>query len=186
MKNQTILLQLRAGKRRKVFLELYKAYPAVEKFIRSKGGSSNDAEDTFQEALIIFYRKASMDSFQLTAKASTYVYSICRYLWADQLKKKNKLQQLDFNGQFELEEESDFEELIEKESKLKLIDNILLEIGERCLQILQLFYYKKKSMRIIADEMNFKSEKIARNQKYKCLERAKLKLEGVIERGGEK
>jgi hypothetical protein len=41
--------------------------------------------------------------------------------------------------------------------------------------MLQLFYLKKKSMAELAKEFGFKSEKVAKNQKYKCLQYAKQK-----------
>ena len=54
MNDQKIIQELKAGKRQKSFVQLYKGFPVVKKLIQSKGGTAEQAEDVFQEALIIF------------------------------------------------------------------------------------------------------------------------------------
>jgi hypothetical protein len=39
--------------------------------------------------------------------------------------------------------------------------------------LLILFYFKKKSFREIASSLAFRSENVAKNQKYRCLQKAK-------------
>ena len=73
-------------------------------------------------------------------------------------------------------EESDLEEFLKKESKFEKLEKVLQDIGDRCLQLLILFYYRSLSMQEIADNMDFSSAKLAKNQKYKCMERAKKKI----------
>ena len=65
-----------------------------------------------------------------------------------------------------------FQEVIE-EKKHQLAEHAFSEIGKRCQQLLQLFYHKAMSFHDIANVMQFKSSKIAKNQKYKCLLKAK-------------
>lgn len=176
MNDQKIVQQLKGGKRQKAFVQLYKGFPTVKKLIQSKGGTAEEAEDVFQEALIIFYKKAIQPDFELTAKISTYLYSVSRFLWKDEQKKKG----LEY-GTEEVENikfESELEEIAQKEKKFLVIEEVLNSIGEKCLKILQLFYYKGLSMKEIARQVDLKSEKVTKNQKYKCLERArKMALE---------
>ena len=54
--------------------------------IHSNGGRPQDAEDVFQEALIILVGKIRKSDFKLTAKLSTYLFSVCRFLWKDKRK----------------------------------------------------------------------------------------------------
>ena len=86
------------------------------------------------------------------------------------------LEKINVDFEFTSEEESEFQEAIEREAKFKQIESVLTQIGDKCLQLLKLFYYEGLSMKIIASKVGLKSEKIAKNQKYKCLERAKLKV----------
>lgn len=174
MNDQKIVQQLRTGKREKAFVRLYKGFPAVKKLILSKGGTVEVAEDIFQEALIIFYRKAVQPEFKLTSNIGTYLYSVARYLWKDESKKKG----LNYTSEEveNLEFENELEEITQKEKKFLVVEEVLNSIGEKCLKILQLFYYKGFSMKEIARQVDLKSEKVTKNQKYKCLERARKKM----------
>lgn len=179
MDDKKIIELLKLGKQDKAFLKLYKGYPQVEKLILSKGGSKEDAKDVFQEALIIFYEKVSTTDFQLTSAIATYLYSVSRFIWKDKLLKKKGKQSTDLSFEFSSEEESEFKAAIEKEEKLKELEQVLTQIGEKCLKLLKLFYYDGLKMKEIAKKIGLKSEKIAKNQKYKCLERAKLKVKSI-------
>ena len=179
MDDNKIIELLKVGKQNKAFLKLYKNYPQVEKLILSKGGSKEDAKDVFQEALIIFYEKVVNSEFQLTSAIGTYLYSACRFLWKDEHIKRKGKQSIAISFEFTSEEESEFQEAIQREEKFKQVEQVLSQIGEKCLQILKLFYYDGLKMKAIALKVGSKSEKIAKNQKYKCLERAKLKVKAL-------
>lgn len=179
MDDKQIIELLKIGKHSKAFHKLYKNYPQVEKLICSKGGSKEDAKDVFQEALIIFYEKVCTTEFKLTSTIGTYIYSVCRFLWKDELSKRKGKQSVDVSFEFTSEEESEFQQAIQCEEKFKQIEHVLTQIGEKCFQILKLFYFDGLKMQVIATKVGLKSEKIAKNQKYKCLERAKLQLKAL-------
>ena len=179
MDDNKIIELLKQGKQNKAFLKLYKNYPQVEKLILSKGGSKEDAKDVFQDALIIFYDKVMYTEFKLTSAIGTYLYSVCRFVWKDELQKRKGKLTTDVAFEFTSEEESEFQAAIEKEEKLKKLEQVLTQIGEKCIQLLKLFYFDGLKMKEIASKIGLKSEKIAKNQKYKCLERAKLKVKGL-------
>lgn len=176
MNDQQILELLRLGKRDKALLKLYKDFPKIEKFILSKGGSKEDAKDIFQEALIIFYNKATDVKFELTSAIGTYLYSVSRFLWKDELQKRNKNQHQSIEFDLNADDENELLAARQKEARLNEVEKVLMSIGEKCLLLLKLFYYEGLKMKEIAAKVGLKSEKVAKNQKYKCLERAKLKL----------
>ena len=153
--------------------KLYDYFPKIKSLIRSKGGTNDDAKDVFQESIIIFCRKASADSFQLTASIGTYLYSVGWHLWKDTLKKRNRNIIMDELTGDKLVSQDDLQEHFEKEEKFNYLDKILLEISEKCQKIFRLYYFQKQSMKEIAQQLGFGSEQTAKNQKYKCLERAK-------------
>jgi RNA polymerase sigma factor (sigma-70 family) len=177
MSDQKIIQELKAGKRHKAFIQLYKGFPVVNKLIQSKGGTAEQAEDVFQEALLIFYKKATQPEFELTSSISTYVYSVARFLWKDEQKKKG-LKFTDYEVE-NLKLENELEEIAQNEKKFQVVEEVLNSIGEKCLKILQLFYYKGLSMKEIARQVDLKSEKVAKNQKYKCLERARKRVQEI-------
>ena len=168
MSDQDILVLFKNGQRDKAFKKLYRLYPRIEKLILSKGGSKADASDVFQEALIILNQNLETSKFELRSSFYTYLYSVARFVWSDIQKSHTKqaLQQL--NAQ-DIEV---FQSVIE-EKKYQLAEHAFLEIGKRCQHLLQLFYHKAMSFKDIANVMQFKSSKIAKNQKYKCLQKAK-------------
>lgn len=173
MTGQEIIELIRKKQHSKAFYRLYKYQPVVKKLVMSKGGSRQDAEDVFQEALIILCRKAEDTQFVLTSSVDTYLYSVSRFLWKNELKKRNKITETDLETGFDEKDESEIAQLTENESRFKLAEESLKKIGEKCFELLQLFYVKMKSMKEIASRLDFSSEKIAKNQKYKCLEKAK-------------
>ena len=175
MDDSKIIELLKVGKPDKAFIKLYKNYPHVEKLILSKGGSREDAKDVFQEALIIFYEKVRNTDFKLTSSIGTYLYSVSRFLWKNAMKKRKK--SVDISMNFSSDEESGLQEAVEREEKFIQIESALSQIGEKCLNILKFFYYDGLSMNAIAVKTGLKSESVAKNQKYKCLERAKSKIE---------
>ncbi|MFL5764414.1 MAG: RNA polymerase sigma factor [Bacteroidia bacterium] len=177
MNDQKIIESLKGHKHDKVFTTLYTYFPVVKKMVLASGGRSEDAEDLYQEALIVLYRKAMHPDFKLTSGINTYLYSICRYMWNDQLRKKQK-QPVETIGQA-LIDESEFLSEIESEKQFLLAEQAITSLGERCREILLLFYFRSKPLKDIAAKMGYSSEATAKNQKYKCLESAKLKLKAL-------
>lgn len=168
MNDQKILELFKAGQREKAFIKLYSLYPKIEALVLSKGGQKQDASDVFQEALIILNRNLEKSDFKLTSSFYTYLYSVSRFIWKDTQKKFSKEELHNLNDT-EIEH---FHSVLE-EKKYQFAERAFLELGERCQQLLQLFYHKAMSFKDIANMMQFKSEKMAKNQKYKCLKKAK-------------
>ena len=168
MKDQDILELFANGEREKAFKKLYGYYPRIEKLILSKGGKKEDASDVFQEALIILNRNLEKSEFKLTASFYTYLYAVSRFVWKDIQTKfsKQELQKL------KAEDHTFFQHVLE-EKKYQLAERAFSELGKRCQQLLHLFYQQAKSFKEITEMMNFSSDKIAKNQKYKCLKKAK-------------
>lgn len=168
MNDKKILQLFKNGQREKAFVRLYKLYPKIEILIVSKGGQKQDASDVFQEALIILNRNLEKTDFQLTSSFYTYLYSVSRFIWKD---KQSKFSKEELHNLKDVEV-SHFHSVL-NEKKYQLAELAFLKLGERCQRLLQLFYHKSMSFKEIAIAMNFKSEKVAKNQKYKCLLKAK-------------
>ncbi|EDP70972.1 RNA polymerase, sigma-E factor; heat shock and oxidative stress [Flavobacteriales bacterium ALC-1] len=168
MSDDKIMALFKNGKRDKAFRELYKLFPRIEKLILSKGGTKADANDVFQEALIILNRNLEKSDFKLTSSFYTYLYSVSRFVWKDTQKQFSR-QEL---HNLESEDVSILDAVLE-EQKYQLAEHAFRKLGERCQQLLQRFYLKKMTFKAIAEVMQFKSEKVAKNQKYKCLQKVK-------------
>ena len=168
MSDHKILELFKNGHRDKAIRQLYPLYPRIEKLIRSKGGQKEDAKDIFQEAILILIRNLEKSDFELTSSCYTYLYSVSRFLWKDTQKQFSKNELRELQG----EELQVFHAVLE-EKKYQQAENAFRALGSRCQQLLQLFYHKAMTFRKIATVMQFAPEKGAKNQKYKCLKKAK-------------
>lgn len=180
MDDHSIITQLQSNKHIQAFSALYDHYPPVEKMIYRNGGTRQDAKDIYQEALIILYNKAKDGNFRLTSKLSTYLFSVCRFLWMDEAKRRGKMPSAELSEENDPGLQEDISKEVEKEKKLLLAEKAIASLGEKCRQILTLFYIERKSMNEIAGLLGYNSENTAKNQKFKCLESAKKKLKEII------
>lgn len=149
-------------------------FPMVLNLILNNNGTEEEAKDIFQEAMIVFYNNLKNIEFKLDCKIKTYIYSVSRRLWLNELKLKNKFNgNLDDNQNYiEIDEETE-ETYQTNERKFKVMGESLDELGEPCTTILKDFYVRKYSMTEIADNMGYTNTDNAKNQKYKCLQRLK-------------
>lgn len=176
MNDSTIIALIRTGSSDNALDVLYRWFPAIRKMVRNAGGNNQDAEDIFQEALIILCRKIRSGNFTLTARLSTWLYSVCRYLWKDELKKRNRQVPGDPEDLLPPAEEAVIEAIVESEQHIRLAEKVLDELGDRCRELLILYYNSGLKLKDIASKMGYSSEATAKNQKYKCLEGARNKL----------
>src|SRR3954462_110814 len=71
---------------------LYKKYyRMMTKLVITNSGTEDEARDVYQDALVVFWQKATSGNLVLTSKISTYIYSICQNLWRKELDRKKRL-----------------------------------------------------------------------------------------------
>ncbi len=176
MTDEEIIKAIKNRQNDRAFGALYKGFPMIKKMIINHKGQEEDAEDVFQEALIILCTKIHQTDFKLTAQLSTYLYSVCRFLWNDELKRREKITLVSFDVEGDKKTDPIIDDSFERETKAKLAEQIINELGERCKELLHLFYSKSLKIKEIAQIMGYSSENTAKIQKYKCLEIAKRNL----------
>jgi RNA polymerase sigma factor (sigma-70 family) len=175
MSDQQIIELLQAGKYTKAGEKLYAYFPVVKKLVLANSGTVQDAQDIYQEALLILIRKVQTPTFTLTSGLNTYLYSISRLLWLEQLRRNNKKMNL-ATEPAAAPVDTAIDIHFEEEDKHLLAEKAFLMLAEKCRQLLQLFYYKQLPLAKIASLLKFSSQKVAKNQKYRCLEKAKENL----------
>jgi RNA polymerase sigma factor (sigma-70 family) len=155
--------------------KLYGYFPVIKKLVLKNSGTRQDAEDIYQEALIILMRKSREENFTLTCGVNTYLYSVCRYLWSNRLKARSKRLEVDLERSEMLAAE-EVELHVREEDVRQMAEQAVALLGEKCRQLLNWFYFEKISLKQIALRMKFASEQVAKNQKYRCIEKAKEHL----------
>ncbi len=172
--NEQLLLKGLANNDSKAIETIYKEnFSVVLVFITNNNGSLDEAKDIFQEAMIALYEKAQSESFVLTCKIQTYIYSICRRLWLKRLQQLGRyLPQVEGMKETVAVEE-DIDEHERKNAEYAIMDRALNSLGEPCKSLLEAYYLQKKDMQQIAKEFKYTNADNAKNQKYKCLMRLK-------------
>lgn len=161
---------------------IYKVYyPIISKWIFSKGGDSESAQDVFQDGLIVLYQKSKDPEFCLTCKIGTYLFAVCKRLWFKKFQQKYYQYELQFDFSDEDQpvadalgdEQEDVARFLENEQQYEVLQKAMNELGEPCGQVLKAFYIEKRSMQDIAAMHQYANIETAKVQKYKCLGRLK-------------
>ncbi len=160
-RNDTIVLQY-----------IYKNfYSKINFFIKKNSGDDDDANDVFQEAIIIIFRKLKANELVLDCTFETYLYSVCRFLWLKQLdKRKVEKEKIKDNHEYHEDIYDDgLERVVDLNERYRLYQKHFTNLGKDCQKVLQL-YFDKVPLKNIAQIMGFKSEKYAKKRKFKCKE----------------
>lgn len=156
----------------RVLQYIYKnTFNPVKQLILHNAGSDNDAEDIFQEALIIIFKKLREEkNFKVESAFSTYIYSICRLLWMKHLRQLRKIEIDPLNR--DMEERIEFEEPLpvqDQDLRFAIYQRTLQMIPEDCQKILRLTA-EKVLAKDIARQLGFRSENYVRKRRHFCKE----------------
>ena len=157
---------------------IYQEYfPMIKYLITNNNGNEEDAEDVFQDGLVVVFKKIRARELVLTCSFRTYLYSVCRNLWLTKLKKRNRYVS-------EFSDYEDFEQIAytknqqqdeAEQEKFGLYQKHFYTLGEDCKKVLLLFM-KKMPLKQIASEMGYKTENYAKTRKYLCKEELKRRI----------
>lgn len=176
-----LIAAIQAGDER-ALAQLYRLHwPMVSHFVLQNSGSEDDAQDVYQEGVMVFYEKVREGSLELSCQIKTYLYAVCRRLWLKRLTSKSRF------GVRLLDDEEhggslaalpagaadDLREAEEREGRFTLMEQALQQLGEPCRSLLEGFYLLDKSMLDLTAEFGYTNADNAKNQKYKCLLRLK-------------
>ncbi len=166
MTDKEIIEHLQLNKYSLALKGLYNILPDVKKYIKANSGTTDDAQDIFQDALVVLYKKVHSENFELMTSLKTYLLAVVKNCWLQELRQRKKLPATETAADIaaiEMDEEPGF---VFATAAFNLL-------GEKCRQILILFYFKKQSFKEIAAALAFSDEKTAKNQKYRCMQKAK-------------
>lgn len=150
-------------------------YPPIARMIISHQGSYDEAQDIFQETVMVLYDKVINSNFKLTSKLGTFLYAVAKRLWLKQLTRGEAKYKTDSIADHldNLVAEDAIEEHIAMEAQLLHMEEAMIALGEPCKSILSDFYLENKSMAEICEKFGYTNADNAKNQKYKCLQRLK-------------
>ncbi len=132
------------------------------------------ARDIYQDTMLTITTKAQrgeLDDIKCTMK--TYIYGVAKNKYRELLRRERKYVQAD---QETLDVIEHHEPMQEDHEDLALLKEALIQLGEPCKTILELYYFHGMQMEEILDHMPYKNSKTVKNMKYKCL----LRLRGIF------
>lgn len=156
--------------REELIYRLYEScFPAVARLIKRKGGSLDDAKDLFQDAIVIYYEQVVTGNTELRLGERQYLTGIVKHLWSKKFGDLERMESLHSNINFYVEEQ-----VIQPSTQS--LARYLREAGQKCMELLQGFYYQNQSMDKLAERLGFSGARSATVQKYKCLEKIRNKI----------
>lgn len=150
---------------------LYRHFREIKGLLRQLGCDAVTAEDIFQEALIIYLRRKEEPGFEFHQSPLAYITNTCKYLWFGMARKQPQQGTLS-EDRFADADAMD-QEWIEKEVQYKALEKALMLIDEKCRELLHLFYGLGWNMVDIAKKIGLRNDKVAKAQKYRCIQKAK-------------
>ena len=171
--NEKLLLQGLARNDKRAIETIYKDnYNMIQALVINNNGSTEDAKDIFQEAMIVLYEKVQSGSFELNCQLKTFVYSVSRRIWLKRLMLQNRFSVSDGHEEM-ISVDDEVEEHEKRNTEFIMMEKAMNGLGEPCKSLLEAFYMQKKSMQEIALNFGYTNAENAKNQKYKCLMRLK-------------
>lgn len=139
-------------------------FPRVAIYVKRNGGDLDAAKEIFQEALVCYYEKSRNSNFSPENCDEAYIMGIAKNTWLKYYSRQKR---------FEALPEVDLAEEKEKNPIPQKLLQYLKLTGEKCMNLLQAFYYEKLDMTQLANRFGHTSVRSATVQKYKCLEKVR-------------
>ncbi|HWR33142.1 MAG TPA: sigma-70 family RNA polymerase sigma factor [Chitinophagaceae bacterium] len=172
--NEKTLLEGLAVSDKKAVETIYREnFNMIQSLVINNNGSSDDAKDIFQEAMIVLYEKARSGNFELNCQIKTFVYSVSRRLWLKRLQQQNRFSAPGDSIDAVVPVDEDIEGHDRRNAEFDMMENAISHLGEPCKSLIEAYYLQKQNMQEIAARFGYTNADNAKNQKYKCLMRLK-------------
>ncbi len=172
---EAIIESIEAGghKRQKAIALIYEDKALknqIVAFVKSHNGNHEDGVDVFHEGIIAFDKNIRSGNYKGEGKLKGYLYSTCRFIWLNKLKRNKKIIYTAEESQLDQVLYETPESLSLAEEQKKIIASLLGQLDQKCGKILELWKLSY-SMDEIAQQVGLKDGSIARRQKYNCYQK---------------
>jgi RNA polymerase sigma factor (sigma-70 family) len=140
--------------------------------------TQDEAKEFYQAATVILYENIMASKItELQSSLKTYLFGIGKNLAYQHHRHNQRMDKIKAGYMVEVELRSDSGHGMQSDFDLNIVQHCLVAIGEPCRQLLDYFYFQRKSMDEISSTMGYKNPETAKNQKYKCMERLRKMVE---------
>lgn len=173
MNQEELIAELRQQKNSAFRLLYASYYPLIEKHVLRNTGTRDEAQDVFQETLVVLLEKVPADNFSFTSSVRTYVMAVAKNIWLKKLREKKNLLPISEGTGFEDLSFAAWEEKENQQHAKHLLQRIFSRVSRHCYRLLALTFFKGASRDELVHELGYKNNHTFDNQKYKCLEQAR-------------
>lgn len=146
---------------------------AIGQLVYKCGGTTQDAEDIFQEMIVIFLENVWRNKFSLSdATISTYLYGIAKKVWFrrnDKNKKEEKHTAVFKMLNADIESDTPDKMYLEAEEKETLL-SLFQRLPKAFQEVLEAYYIEELSMQEIMDKLNLPSVASAKMRKMRGIQ----------------
>lgn len=148
------------------FINFAKKFPIAEE----------DVIDIYQDAIIALRENAIKGKIDnIKSELKTYLFSIGKYMIYDRLKKQKKMHLVKEDSNL-----TDYEDALtfdfnmnELTVEQKQLQTAFKTLGEKCKQVLTLFYYRGFNLEEIMNTLNYTNKDVVKSQKSRCIKSLK-------------
>lgn len=142
--------------------------------------SAEDAQDIYQDAVIVLYENIMSGKLKcLSSTLKTYLFAIGKYqIYNTQ---KVVVNNTDISLIENLVDDSHAEGWMLREAQIKEMEEAYRHLGDKCREILRLFYYESLSIDEIRTRLGYQSKDVVKSQKSRCIRQIKDTLLGAHE-----
>jgi DNA-directed RNA polymerase specialized sigma24 family protein len=166
----TWLANLRSGDLRSLEALYDQAFPMVAAHIHQNKGSTDEARDIFQEALVVLLQSAQRSDFVLTSAPSTFLFAVSRNLWLKRLRQLKREAPWEQEAMHDAPEGEPLDPSLQPEEQSH---RILAQVTAHCQRLLKAIFLIQEPMEQLMVRMGWKNRHTADNQKYKCIQQAR-------------
>jgi RNA polymerase sigma factor (sigma-70 family) len=167
--NETQLIEKLKENNEQAFKLLYQFFPKIRSYLLKFGATKQEAEDIYHDALFVLINKLNDHKFELTSSVNTFLFAICKYKYISLHREKKKNLDLDLDSDLN----QDIEVALKEDQKYESAKRAFQKLEDTCKKLLKAFYVDGHRMKQIAKDFGYSSDKVAKTQKYRCLEAAK-------------
>lgn len=184
MNLQTLTDELRSGNNQCLEIIFKSHGKACVDLYKSKGGcSTEDAEDVLIESVMAFRENLIEGKAAYLTNVRSYLFSIGMNICRARRRQRNREEErkpdvlqyfydyLDNGSQDEGEC---------RDEMIAVSEKAMESLGEKCREILTLFYLESKSMKQIAEKMGFSGSAVAKTTKSRCFKKLMQAVENIL------
>jgi len=132
-------------------------------------------KEVYQDAVLAFRNniiEGRLISF--SCKPKTYLFEIGIHLIGKELRKRKLEVRIPEHFEYtHADNDANVVSKMEHNETIEYVRNELKKLGDKCFKLLYAFYFEKKSMDIIATELNYVNVDSAKSSKYNCFQKLK-------------